>query len=114
MPKSFFAEKDFDIWDSKIHSPRNYLQSFYVAALVGKCGTMNHYPLAMFRNGISKKTISSVTGMMYDGIPSSSSDYVLLDMSHRTDHSITVCSKWIFDSNFEVMFPPTQDCLNYT
>ena len=31
-----------------------------------------------------------------------------------TNHCITVCGKWIFDSNFEVEFLLTQDCLNYT
>ena len=38
---------------------------------------------------------------------------LLLDMYHHTDHCITVCSKWIFDSNIEVTFPLTQDFLNY-
>ena len=38
---------------------------------------------------------------------------LLLDTLHRTDNFITVCGKWIFDSNFEVAFPLTQDCLNY-
>ena len=37
---------------------------------------------------------------------------LLLDTSHRTDHCVTVYGKWIFDSNFEVTFPVTQDCLN--
>ena len=39
---------------------------------------------------------------------------LLLKMSHWTNHCITVCGKWIFDSNFEVLFLLTQDCLNYT
>ena len=39
---------------------------------------------------------------------------LLLDTWHQTDCCITVCGKSIFDSNFEVAFPPTQDCLNYT
>ena len=39
---------------------------------------------------------------------------LLLDTEHRSDHCITVCGKWIFDSSFEVEFPITQDCLNYT
>ena len=39
---------------------------------------------------------------------------LLLDTWNQTDYFITVCSKWIFDSNFEVAFPLTQDCLNYT
>ena len=39
---------------------------------------------------------------------------LLLDTWHRTDNCITVCGKWIFDSDFEVAFPLTQDCLNYT
>ena len=38
---------------------------------------------------------------------------LLLDTSHRTNHCIKVFGKWIFDSNFEVTFPLTQDCLNY-
>ena len=39
---------------------------------------------------------------------------LLLDTGHRTDHCITFCGKWIFDSNFEVVFPLTQGFLNYT
>ena len=31
--KYLFVDKYFEIWDPKIHCPRNYLQSFYVAAL---------------------------------------------------------------------------------
>ena len=51
-PKYFFAEKDLESWDPKIHGPCNYLQSFFVAAPFRECGTKNHYPLAIFRNGI--------------------------------------------------------------
>ena len=47
-PKYVFVEKDFESWDTKIHGPRNYLQSFCVAALIDKCGTTKHYPPAMF------------------------------------------------------------------
>ena len=50
-PKLFF-EKDLDSWDPKTHGPCKYLQSFYVAALIDKCGTPKHYPLAIFQNGI--------------------------------------------------------------
>ena len=73
-PKSFYVEKYFESWDPKIHGPRDYLQSFYVAALIDECGTNNHYPLAMFQNGIPKNTRSSYKGTMKDGTPSSSSD----------------------------------------
>ena len=52
--KPFFVEKYFESWDPKTHIPRNYLHSFYVAAIVEECGTKKHYPLAMFRNGIPK------------------------------------------------------------
>ena len=38
---------------------------------------------------------------------------LLLDTSHWTDYCITVFVKLIFDSNFEVEFPLTQDLLNY-
>ena len=50
--RHFFVVKDFESWYPKIHGPCNYLHSFYVAALIDKCGTNNHYPLEMFRNGI--------------------------------------------------------------
>ena len=36
----------------------------------------------------------------------------LIDMWHRTDHCITVCGKWIFDSDLKVALPLTQVCLN--
>ena len=66
MPKYFYVEKDFESWYPKIHGPHNYLQSFYVAALIEKCGNENHYPLAMFRNGILKNTGSYYKGTMCD------------------------------------------------
>ena len=69
-----FVEKYFESWDPKIHDPRNYLQSFYVATLIDKLATTNNDPPAIYRNGIYKETISSVTGIMDDGTPSSSSD----------------------------------------
>ena len=73
-PKYVFAEKYFERWDPKIHGPCNYLQIFNVTALIDKCGNNNHYPLAMFRNGISKNTRPSYKGTMNNGTPSSSSD----------------------------------------
>ena len=45
MTKSFFVEKYFEIWDPQIHSPRTYIQIFYVAYLIEECGTKKHYPL---------------------------------------------------------------------
>ena len=38
---------------------------------------------------------------------------LLLDTAHRTDHCITVCGKWIFDSNLEFSLPLTRAWLNY-
>ena len=38
---------------------------------------------------------------------------LLLDTEHRTDHCITVCGKWIFDSNLEFALPLTSAWLNY-
>ena len=37
----------------------------------------------------------------------------LLDTAHRTDHYITVCGKWIFDSNLKFALPLTKASLNY-
>ena len=38
---------------------------------------------------------------------------LLLDTAHRADHCITVCGKWIFDSNLESALPLTNASLNY-
>ena len=46
--KRVFVEKYFKSWDPKIHSPRNYLQIFYLDALIEECGTEKHYPLEFF------------------------------------------------------------------
>ena len=37
----------------------------------------------------------------------------LLDTTHQTDHCITVCGKWIFDSNLKFALPITKASLNY-
>ena len=39
---------------------------------------------------------------------------LVLETWQRNYHFITVYGEWIFDSNFEVAFPLTQDCSNYT
>ena len=38
---------------------------------------------------------------------------LLLDTAHRTDHCITICGKWIFNSNLELALPLTKASLNY-
>ena len=38
---------------------------------------------------------------------------LLLDTAHHTNHCITVCGKWIFDSNLESALPLTEASLNY-
>ena len=38
---------------------------------------------------------------------------MLLDTSHWADNCITVCGKWIFDSNLELALPLTRAWLNY-
>ena len=82
-----FAEKDFDSWDLKIHTPRNYLQSFYVNSLIDKCGTTKNYPLAMFQNGISKKTRSYYIVMMDDVIPLFYSDSTITSKEKKNLHA---------------------------
>ena len=37
---------------------------------------------------------------------------LLLDTANRNDHCITVCGKWIFDSNLEFALPLTSAWLN--
>ena len=38
---------------------------------------------------------------------------LLLDTAHQADHCITVCAKWIFDSNLKLALPLTRAWLNY-
>ena len=38
---------------------------------------------------------------------------LLLDTWNRTDHCITFCGKWMFDSNFKLALPLTCDWVNY-
>ena len=38
---------------------------------------------------------------------------LLLDTAHQTNHCITVCGKWVFDSNLESALPLTKSSLNY-
>ena len=44
-PIKFFVEENLDSWHPKTHGPRNYLQSFYLAALIHKCGKKNNIHL---------------------------------------------------------------------
>ena len=75
-PLEFFVEENFENWHPKIHGPCNYLQSFYLDALIQKCREKTHYPYAEIRNGISRKrTRSSYNERMNNGTSSSSSDY---------------------------------------
>ena len=45
MPIKFFVEEDLDSWHPKTHCPCKYLQSFYLAALIHKCGKKNNIHL---------------------------------------------------------------------
>ena len=36
-PKDFFVEEKKGNWHPRTHGPRNYLQSFYLAAIIHKC-----------------------------------------------------------------------------
>ena len=38
---------------------------------------------------------------------------LLLDTAHQTNHCITVCGQWIFESNLEYALPLTEASLNY-
>ena len=38
---------------------------------------------------------------------------LLLDSAGRAEHCVTVCNKWIFDSNFDYAFPLSEQCLHY-
>ena len=45
---NFLVEENLDSWHPKTHGPRNYLQSFYLDALIHKCGGKNNIHLLRF------------------------------------------------------------------
>ena len=49
-PIEFFVEENIGNWHPKTHGPRNYLQSFYLDALIHKCRGGKQYPYAEIRN----------------------------------------------------------------
>ena len=71
----FFAEENLGSWHPKTHGPRNYLQSFYLAALIHKCRGKNQYTYVEIRNfsaGIRTRSFQKENDN--DGNSSSSSD----------------------------------------
>ena len=54
-PLEFFVEENFDTWDPKIHGPRNYLQSFYLAELIQKCGEKLIIHMQRFEMAVQEK-----------------------------------------------------------
>ena len=74
-PTKFFVEENLYSWHPKIHGLCNYLQSFYLSALIQKCGGKKHYPYAEFLNVSSRKiTILSHKESDNNGTSSLSSD----------------------------------------
>ena len=68
-----FVEENLDSWHPKTHGPRNYLQSFYLAALIHKCRGENQF--AEIRNFTADRgTRSSQKESYKNGTYSSSSD----------------------------------------
>ena len=55
-PIKCFVEENLVSWHPKTHGPRNYLQSFYLAALIQKCGEkliihMQNFEIALQEKG---------------------------------------------------------------
>ena len=46
-------------------------------------------------------------------VPDNPTVCLLLDTARQTYHCITVCGKWILDSNLELALPLTKAWLNY-
>ena len=44
----FFVEENLICWHPKTHAPRNYLQSFYLASHIHKCGKKNNIHILRF------------------------------------------------------------------
>ena len=48
-PMQFFVEENLVRWHPKTHGPHNYFQSFYLAAIIHKCGKKNNIHLLRFK-----------------------------------------------------------------
>ena len=48
-PIKFFVEENLDSWHPKTHGPHNYLQSFYLADIIHKCGKKNNIHFQRFK-----------------------------------------------------------------
>ena len=59
VPIEFFVEENLGTWHPRTHGPRNYFQSFYLAALIHKGRKKNKYPYAEIRNFIGNKRTRS-------------------------------------------------------
>ena len=69
----FFVEENLDSLHPKTHGPRNYLQSFYLADLIHKCGKKNPYAeIQNFTAGRRKRSFQKENDN--NGTSSSSSD----------------------------------------
>ena len=74
-PIQFFVEENLVSWHTKTHGPRNYLHSFYLAAIIHKCGGKKQYPYAEIRNFTAgRRTRSFQKENDSSGTSSSSSD----------------------------------------
>ena len=71
----FFVEDNLVSWHPKTHGPRNYLQSFYLDALIHKCKSKKQYPYAEIQNFTAgRRTRSFHKESDTNGTFSSSSD----------------------------------------
>ena len=66
-------EENVRNWHPRTHVPRNYLQSFYLAALIYKCRKKIQYPYAEFQNFIGNKRTRSFQKENYNNESSLSS-----------------------------------------
>ena len=73
-PIQFFVEENLVSWHPKTHGPRNYLQSFYLSALIHKCRKKQD-PYVEIRNFTAgRRTRSFQKENDNNGTSSSSSD----------------------------------------
>ena len=54
-PINVFVGENFDSWYPKTHGSRNYLQSFYLAALIQKSGKKNNIHMQTFEMLVQQK-----------------------------------------------------------
>ena len=89
-----FVKENLGNWHPKTHDPSNYLQSFYLAALIYKCRGKNQYPYAEIQNFSAGITTRSFQKENDNDGTSSSSSYDEFTPKYKKSYGVNIKAKF--------------------